>query len=244
MLRFVTTNIPRDGITKVGVERRCELCVLERSEKHSTPTTQISDWLIFHVQHLPKARQVEIDHDGAVNVKTGGGAVTVGPGFHLLHRAGGGDDIHLGVGQVMLRQPGARVLAVGAPFGAIHYDPAVGQRHWFRLLRFRAVAHCGVDLADSAAQLVIGWLQVNIVHIHITDDALFVDDKERAFGHAFVLQHAVALGYRAVRPEVAQQRVGDTAEVFCPCRQAGHGVNTDTQNLGVQSRETGHFGFV
>lgn len=82
------------------------------------------------------------------------------------------------------------------------------------------------------------------MHIHVADDPLFVDDEDGALGIALRAQYAVLLRHGAVRPEIGEQRVGDAAEVFGPGREAGHGINADTQNLGVQSRETGHFGFV
>lgn len=144
----------------------------------------------------------------------------------------------------MPRQPGARVFTIGAPFGAVHHDAAVGQRCRLGCGRLRAVAHGGVYLADGAAQFIVVWLRGDVVHIDVTDDALFIQDEDGAFGVAFLPQHAELLRHRAVRPKIRKQRVGDAAKVFGPGGEAGDGIHADTQNLGVQSRETGHFGFV
>lgn len=110
---------------------------------------------LCNLQHFLQARQVEIDHDGAVDVEGGGGAVAACPALHLPGGAGSGGDIHLGVGQVVRSQPGARVFAIWAPFGAIHHNAAVGQVYRLGLGELRAVAHLGVDLSDGAAQFVI-----------------------------------------------------------------------------------------
>jgi hypothetical protein len=71
------------------------------------------------------------------------------------------------------------------------------------------------------------------VHIHIANDALLVDDEKGTLAVTFRAQHAILLCHRAMRPEVTQQRVSDSAKILRPCLQAGHTVNADSQYLGV-----------
>ena len=171
---------------------------------------------VLNLQQCAQFRFVKINHDGAVNVEGRRGAVAVSPFLHLLGCAGGGGDIHLCEGQFVVRQPLARAAAVTAPFGAIHYDSAMGQSNRLWLGFFGAVAHRGIHPADDLAQLIIGRLVVFVVDIDVADNPLLVDDEDGALGVAFGSQYAVVLGHRAVRPKVAQQRVVDAAQALCP----------------------------
>ena len=84
--------------------------------------------------------------------------------------------------------------------------------------------------------LVIG-LFIDIVHIHVADDAEFIDHVYGALRFSFAAQHAVSARHGAVRVEIAQQRVGDAAQAFSPGFQAGDAINTDTQDLGIDPIE-------
>ena len=208
------------------------------------PTSAARTVSIGDLEHFLQLWQVEIHDDGAVDVKSRRGAVAVTPLLHLPAGAGRGSDIHLGIVQLMGSQPGARLLAIRAPFGAVHHNAPVREGNGCRFGWFRAVAHFGIDLADHASQLQIGRLLIDVMHVHVADDALLVDHEQGAFGGAFRPQYAIHLSDRAMWPKITQERVGDPAKVFCPRRQSGDGVNADTQNLGVQSRETSLLGFV
>ena len=71
------------------------------------------------------------------------------------------------------------------------------------------------------------------MHIDVADDALLVDDEQGAFALAIGTQDAELLSHPAVRPEVAEQRIGDAAQAFAPCPQAIFAVYAQTQNLGL-----------
>jgi hypothetical protein len=80
--------------------------------------------------------------------------------------------------------------------------------------------------------------------IDVADHAFLIRDKDGPLGKAFIAQYAVLLRNSAKGVEVAQQRKGNAAEIFCPCCKAGHVVDADAQDLGIESCETVKLGFV
>jgi len=52
--------------------------------------------------------------------------------------------------------------------------------------------------------------------IHILDNPIFVNDKNGSFGLAFITENTVLLGNFSMRPEITDQWIGYTANVFCP----------------------------
>ena len=76
------------------------------------------------------------------------------------------------------------------------------------------------------------------VDLGVANDALAVEDVGRALVHAaLVVEDAVGLADRAVRPEVRQQGEGHAAQFFGPTLETGRGVDTELQNLAVQLLE-------
>jgi hypothetical protein len=146
---------------------------------------------LLEPQYLAQTWFVKIDHDLPVDFKGGCGTVAVRPCLHLFSGSGGSGYIHLGIRQVVFCQPGACVFAIGAPPGAVHHDPTVRKLYRFGLWFLKPVSHLEVYLADSAAQNFIGRLIINVVHIHVTDDALLIDDKNGALTLAIIAQYAV-----------------------------------------------------
>jgi hypothetical protein len=52
--------------------------------------------------------------------------------------------------------------------------------------------------------------------IHILDKAIFVNDKNGPLGFTIITENTVLLGNFSMRPEITDQRIGYTANVFCP----------------------------
>ena len=75
--------------------------------------------------------------------------------------------------------------------------------------------------------------------INITNDSGLIDDKEGTFAETFRAQHTVQFGNFSVRPEITEERIVNPSHAFSPGDQTIGGVNTYTQNLGIQSREFG-----
>ena len=76
------------------------------------------------------------------------------------------------------------------------------------------------------------------IDMRMADHAGRIDQKHRARVHAaFVVENAVGLADRAVRPVIGQQRKWQTAQLFGPGLEAGNGVGADLQNLDVKRFE-------
>ena len=84
----------------------------------------------------------------------------------------------------------------------------------------------------------------DIVDIHVADDALLVNHKDRALGRTHGAQNAERFGHLAVRPKVAQEWIRDAAQTLCPCPEAVRAVYADTQNLGTHPFEPVKCGLV
>ena len=59
-------------------------------------------------------------------------------------------------------------------------------------------------------------LLAKLVNVDITDNALFVDDEQRAFGKTGLAQDAVFFCDVTVWPEVRKQGKRESANRFCP----------------------------
>ena len=71
------------------------------------------------------------------------------------------------------------------------------------------------------------------MHVNVTNLALLIDDEYSPFRESFRTEDAVLEGRMAMRPEIAQQRVGDASHRFRPSFDARNGVGANAQNLGV-----------
>jgi len=76
------------------------------------------------------------------------------------------------------------------------------------------------------------------IHFGVTDYSLGVEHVGGALVHAaLVVENAVSLADRAMRPEIRQQGEGNAAEFFGPALEAGRRVGTELQNFAVQLLE-------
>ena len=82
------------------------------------------------------------------------------------------------------------------------------------------------------------------MHIHVAEDALLVNHKDRALGRTHGAQNAETLGHPAMRPKVAQEWIRDAAQTVCPRPEAICAVYADTQNLGMHPFEPIEHGLV
>lgn len=74
------------------------------------------------------------------------------------------------------------------------------------------------------------------MYVYISDDALFIDYKNGAFGDPFASQDVIFQGNQPVRPEITQH--GERGfDPLSPCLKAGKVVSQNTQDLGVMCRE-------
>lgn len=93
-------------------------------------------------------------------------------------------------------------------------------------------------------QHIIAGLVGNIVDVDVADRAFLVHDEDGPLGEALIAQNAVLPCHGAKGVEIAQQRKGNAAKIFCPCSKAGHMVDADAQDLGIESCEAVKLGFV
>src|SRR5688572_6733396 len=77
-----------------------------------------------------------------------------------------------------------------------------------------------------------------LVDLHVPDVPLAIEHVGRALVHAALLvEDAVGLAHRAVRPVVGEQGKGHAAELLGPALQARRGVGADLQDLAVELLE-------
>src|SRR5579883_2641891 len=109
-------------------------------------------------------------------------------------------------------------------------------------------ARAAFNFGERFEDLLLVGLLADVVHVDVTDDAVFVDDEHGAFrASGFFIEDAVALGDISVRPKIAQERVRDAAERFGPRAVGVFGVDRDAHNLSIEpfkapeiSLEAGH----
>lgn len=104
-----------------------------------------------------------------------------------------------------------------------------------------SASHIRIHPSNEIEQDPVFGLLVDIMDIDVSDNTLLIQDEDCPFRIPFPAQHTIPFGNFTVWPEITQQRVGDSAQAFCPSIQTRFRVNTDTQDLGIQSRE---FSFV
>ena len=138
----------------------------------------------------------------------------------------------------MLIKPFARLAAVWAPGRAVHDHAAGGGLRWCLIVQ---VGHLlfrgGDDLFQLSQEHFIVGLVVNIMNVNVAEVPIRINNKDGSFAASFFAQDVIFPAYRAVRPEVAQQRVIDAPQTFRPCLQTGDVINADAQNLDIQSRK-------
>ncbi len=205
---------------------------------------RLSVLLIVDIEDISQTVGLKIHHDLSIDVESWGGLETIGPLAHLPGRPGCGGNVDFGVRHLMIFQPDAGPFAIRAPGSAIHHHPAVRKvRNILFPFRFGRDGFTG-DARKLLEKDFIAGLIVDIVDVDIADNAILVDDKDGPFSITLMAQDAVLSGDFAVRPEIAQQGIGDAVERFSPGLQAGHVIDADTQNLGIHPGELGQSGLV
>jgi hypothetical protein len=91
---------------------------------------------------------------------------------------------------------------------------------------------------------LITWFFRDVVDVDITNDSLFIDHENCPFGKPFRPLDPIFAGNLTQGIKIAQKRERDAAEAFRPCFEAGDVINTDAQDLGIESRELAKLGFV
>ena len=92
----------------------------------------------------------------------------------------------------------------------------------------------GIDTPQHSEEHIVIRLVVDVMNIHIADDAPLVEHKQGAFRVTIpVSKHIIAPGRLAVGPKIAQERITYPAQAFCPGLQTVDMVNADTQDLGI-----------
>jgi hypothetical protein len=71
-----------------------------------------------------------------------------------------------------------------------------------------------------------------------------VDNKNRPLRVSFSPLNAIFTSNPVKGTKITQERKGDATKALCPSLEARNVINTDTQNLGIQSLELAKFGFV
>jgi len=124
------------------------------------------------------------------------------------------------------------------------YAPDVltrAMRHSFRS-RFRGVY--GIQLREISTRLPLNLLQLFKQHrvlrlitdrmdIDVTDDTLLIDDENSTLRETFPTKHTIFQCRLAVRPEVAEQRISNIAQRFCPRFDHRDVIDAYAQNLGI-----------
>ncbi len=94
------------------------------------------------------------------------------------------------------------------------------------------------DLAQALEEIFAFGDSPGLVDLGMAHDALGVEQKHRALVHAaFLVEHAVGLAYRAMRPVIREQRERQSAQLFGPGLEAGKGIGADLQDFDAQLLE-------
>ena len=80
--------------------------------------------------------------------------------------------------------------------------------------------------------------------IDVSNYPLFVDNKNRPLRVPFSPLNTIFTSNPAKGTKITQERKGNAAKAVCPSLEARNVINTDTQNLGIQSLELAKLGFV
>src|SRR5205085_8989490 len=101
-----------------------------------------------------------------------------------------------------------------------------------------------LELAEHLEQVFVVGLVADVVDVFVGEVAVLVHDEERALGKSFRPVRAVEACDLALRLEVAQEVVGESAERLGPGGVAGDAVNGYAQDLGIVLPEAFEVGFV
>src|SRR5262249_50206350 len=71
------------------------------------------------------------------------------------------------------------------------------------------------------------------------DDSVLIDDEQGTLRETFCTKHTIFQCRQAVRPEVAEQRIRNIAQRFCPCLDYRNMINASAHNLGIIPGELG-----
>jgi hypothetical protein len=93
------------------------------------------------------------------------------------------------------------------------------------------------NLSQLTKQNFVIRLLIDIMHIHITDDARPIDDEERPLTFTIGAQHTILFCYLPMGPEIRQKRIRNTTKAFRPGVQTIFTVYGDTQDLGIYPLE-------
>ena len=92
-------------------------------------------------------------------------------------------------------------------FGSFWLDP----RHDF-------IVEIRINARQLFEQHFVAGLFVDIMDIDIFDNSMTVDDKNSSFAVSARAQDTVSFGDRTMGPEIAQKRIMNSAQAFCPGR--------------------------
>jgi hypothetical protein len=69
--------------------------------------------------------------------------------------------------------------------------------------------------------------------IHVANDALRINDEDRALAVTFGAQDAIGFRYLSVRPKITEQWIGDAVQAVRPGGETGNMVYAYAQNLDI-----------
>ncbi len=95
------------------------------------------------------------------------------------------------------------------------------------------------DLLQFVNQNRILGLIADLMDVYVADNAFLVDDDNRTFREALSSKDVIFQRDRAVRPEIAQERIGNPTQRFRESLVGKNGVNADAQDLGIEPVEFG-----
>ena len=111
-------------------------------------------------------------------------------------------------------------------------------------LRYDLIIKVWINARQLFKKDLITGLIVNIMNIDILDYSYAVNDKNSSLGGSIRTQNAISFGDCAMGPEIAQQWIMDSTQIFRPRSETWDVVDADTQDLGIISRELSQAGFV
>ena len=100
-----------------------------------------------------------------------------------------------------------------------------------------------VVLALDCLQLIEKYRVLRLIadrmNVDVPDNALLVDDEDCSFCKTFSPENGELQSGQAVRPKIADQRIGDASQRFCPSLDGRNGVDANAQYLGIKPVELG-----
>lgn len=74
---------------------------------------------------------------------------------------------------------------------------------------------------------------IDVMHVNITDDAFFIDDKERPFRNTVGTQYAKLFRHCPVRPEIGKNVKPQMTHLIGPGKKRGNVINRYSQQNRV-----------